>query len=303
MLVRRRHEGQPETRREATALLDGKALPVHRNGNDRRPAGNETIACADRPRILEPYGIAAIEQHAADQVERLLRSVHDEYLFGIAGHAAAGAQMVRNRIPQRGQPGRLGIAHDLIARLAPVPGRQPRPDRHRKSLVVRQAGDERPRLAGMVETLKEFRRRLGDEVRELGRHSAAVVRGGRNRPQRRAHDIGNERARTGSCRDQPLRYQALEHGYGGSARYLQFRCQGPARRQAFSRRQVAGKDEMFHRAVNLRGDRFGRVPVDGNRQQQLAGRTFHHPMPPWARGASARANFENGPYKARRSAR
>ena len=97
MLVRRRDEGQPEVRREAQPGLDRDALRVDRHWHHARAAGDETVARADRAGVFEPDRIAGIDQHAADQVEGLLRAVDDEDLLGVAGDAPVGAQMLGDR--------------------------------------------------------------------------------------------------------------------------------------------------------------------------------------------------------------
>ena len=96
-----RDEGQPEIRREPQTGFDRDAFGIDRARHHGRAAGDEAVARADRAGIFEPDRIAAVDQHAADQVEGLLRAVDDEYLLDIAGDAAVCPQMLGDRLAQR----------------------------------------------------------------------------------------------------------------------------------------------------------------------------------------------------------
>jgi hypothetical protein len=60
-------------------------------------------------RIFDGDAIAAFEQHAHDEIERLLRAIHDDHLRRLAGHRAGTAQMGADRFTQRGAAGRGAV--------------------------------------------------------------------------------------------------------------------------------------------------------------------------------------------------
>ena len=179
LLVRRRDERQAKLRRAAQALGDLHSLRVHRHRDEARAGGEQAVARADGAGILEPDRVAGIEQHGADVQEGLLRAADDEDLVRVAGDAAIGAKMRGDGLAQPCFAHRGAVAHHRLARLAPMTGGKARPLRHREGVERRQAGDE------------------GAGRRAAG---AAVPRGWKGLPQRRARAgaSGRKRARAGS---------------------------------------------------------------------------------------------------------
>ena len=84
---------------------------VDRHRHQLGAGGDQAVARADRPRVLEPHAVAGIEQHRADQRERLLRAADDEDLLGVAADAAIGAQVRGDRLAQRRVAERFAVAH------------------------------------------------------------------------------------------------------------------------------------------------------------------------------------------------
>src|SRR3546814_865587 len=112
LLVRRRNECQAEVGGAAQALLDDDSLAVYRNRHQTHPVGVQAVARADGSRVFEPYLVARVEQHAANQIECLLGAADDKNLFGLALEAAIPPEMVGYGLAQREIALGVAIAHD-----------------------------------------------------------------------------------------------------------------------------------------------------------------------------------------------
>src|SRR5947209_13921610 len=95
------------------------------------------------PGILHPYAVAALEQHAADELDGLHRAVADHDLRAVARQPARRGEVARHRVAQSLVAERGGIAEgaDTVEPRPPRCDAAPRVER--KGAEVCHAGDER----------------------------------------------------------------------------------------------------------------------------------------------------------------
>lgn len=269
-------EGQAEAGRQAQAFVDAQALLVQRHRHQFGAGGGQAVARADGAGVLEPHAVAGVEQHGRHQLEGLLRAADDEHLLRVAGDAAVGAQVQRNGLAQRRVAEGLTVAHHVVARAAPVAGRQPRPQRQRKGVEGRQRGGEgacggrQPRAVGQSRQHLRHRGRKPHRAADVGTR----LPGGRR--HRRAHVLADEGPGADARLDQSFGSKAVVGLDHGGARHLQFTRQRAAGRQPLARGHGAGDDELAQRDVQLAADRTRRIGVDRYRQQQRAACSFDH---------------------------
>jgi hypothetical protein len=99
----------------------------------RAPAPSSAL----RPRVarlLHPDAIPGIEQHAADQLEALLGTSHDQDLVGAEAGAPRGLHVVSDRLAQGAQPRRLAVVELGRRDRAQPPAREPPPERRREQV-------------------------------------------------------------------------------------------------------------------------------------------------------------------------
>ena len=83
---------------------------------DARAVRIEHVACQQIPRILHRDDGAGLDQHARDQVERLLRAGRDEHIVGAAIDAAAESDVAADRLAQLRQAFGVGVEPALVDR-------------------------------------------------------------------------------------------------------------------------------------------------------------------------------------------
>jgi hypothetical protein len=100
-LPRGRDEYQPRVRRASQTLSNVESLGIDGHRDDPGAGSQESAACADVPRVLEPHLVPGVEEDAAHEIECLLRSGGDEDLIRRAADASRARQVLRNRAAKR----------------------------------------------------------------------------------------------------------------------------------------------------------------------------------------------------------
>jgi len=222
LLMRGCREHEAEIARPPHAFLDLRPTGVDRHRHELGSAGEQAVACSDGTWILEPYLVAGIEEHAPDQVEGLLRAADDEDLPALAGDAAIGAQMRRDRLAQAGMAEGSAIAHHILTPAAPMLRGKPRPLRHRKGVECWKRGVEGARRVRQARPVTEAADR---DVHRL-RPALLLMRDELRRRRWRPRALGAQRvAREGAGAD-PRRDEAsggkplesVDHGRSRRAR-------------------------------------------------------------------------------------
>ncbi len=242
----------------------------------RAPQAIRTVARADSAGIFEPDGSPGLNSTRPIRSKACCAPLTMK--IWSASQATPRLERKCPAIAARSarMPVRVGIAHDAVARLAPMLGGQPRPDRQRKRIVVRQAGDEGARFLRMGQPLEKARRRVRDEIGELCRPCQQHVSTDSLPWLRGRRLLRNKRAGSGARDDQSFRRQTLEDSEHRRAGNVQLPGQGAAGRQPLAGRQVARHDQLPNGVVHLRGDGLAERTVDRNGEQEFARRSFHH---------------------------
>ena len=124
-LMRRRDINQPRAIRD---VFDLYPLGIHGNTDHLGAMGAEQQACRRIARIFHRHQAAGADQHASDQVQRLLRAVAHHDVFVLTVDPARKRDVPGNRIAQRRQAfghavetfGRGHLAHGVGDAAAPV---------------------------------------------------------------------------------------------------------------------------------------------------------------------------------------
>ena len=123
-LVRRRdvHQLRPRGQRG-----DVEAFAVHRHADDLGAVRREEQLRQPVAGLLDGDPVARLEQHAAQQVERLLRALGDEHVVGAGAHRAGDADVPGDRRAQARVPARVGVVREpggvpQLPREQPPPG-------------------------------------------------------------------------------------------------------------------------------------------------------------------------------------
>src|SRR5262249_51855410 len=100
ILMRGSDIGETRAVGSANAGLDTEALLVHRHGNGMGVGEIERGARAEIAWVLDPGGVASIEEKGGDREDGLLRAVEDDDLLGRARESAKGAKVTRQGLAQ-----------------------------------------------------------------------------------------------------------------------------------------------------------------------------------------------------------
>src|SRR5215467_8227269 len=159
-LMARRHVGEPRAR--TGGRQPGGIEPTRVDGHPDEPASRrlERYGDAGIVRLLHHGAVAGIEEDARDQVEGLLRAVHDHDALGVAPYAAGAPEILAERLAERTVAGRRAVAERLACGSACPCGEEPPPDLARE-LVHRWAA-----VAEVV--ARGFQRRGGSQRRHEG---------------------------------------------------------------------------------------------------------------------------------------
>ena len=240
--MRRRHVGEPRALGPAPGARHVEAVVVDGGGLDASTGGEERAPRAEVVRLLEQHRVPGIDEHARDQVERLLRARGDEHLPGPAVDAARAADVLDDRVAQG--PFALGRAVVEVAprRAARAAGEESRPRRRREVLVGGKT---------VTEVEARARRERGAEPGEArdapavgGESDGARVRGSARRALRER--LGELRSDVGSRALARARVALAEElvvgGEHGIARHGELRGERARRRQALAGAQGSGED-------------------------------------------------------------
>ena len=75
-------------------MVDVDSFCVDGNRNEMSTRGAKRATGSEIAGILHPDGVAAIERHARDEIEGLMRSRHDDHLVGGTAHATQGRDVI-----------------------------------------------------------------------------------------------------------------------------------------------------------------------------------------------------------------
>jgi hypothetical protein len=155
LLVGGRDEGEADVRGAAHPFVHHQPLRVDRHRHEAGAGGGgEAVARADGAGVLEPDGVARVEQQVADELEAVLGAVDDEHLRLIAGDRPVGTKVRGDRPAERPVAAGVAVAHDDVAARPPVLGDVARPQGHREGVEGGHGGGEgaRGRAAGARRT-------------------------------------------------------------------------------------------------------------------------------------------------------
>ena len=99
--VFRPHAAALEVVERGCERVDAHALGVERDADGRNAKPRQTCQCALIRRLLDDDGIAAIEENAVDEIDRLQRAGGDEDFVGIARDAGGALELLREEVAQR----------------------------------------------------------------------------------------------------------------------------------------------------------------------------------------------------------
>ena len=102
-LVRRRDIGEPGVRVARHSAIDVHPGTVDRHGNDARVSRRECVPGSRVAWLLEPHLVSRIDQQASDQIDRLLRTRHDDDLLRTAVDASSESKVRRDGRAKRGE--------------------------------------------------------------------------------------------------------------------------------------------------------------------------------------------------------
>ena len=261
-LVRRRHEGGAGFRRDAEARRDVEPLAIDRHRRHAAALRAQDVMDEPVPRLLDPRGVAGVQEHARGEIERLLRPAEDDHLPRLAPHAARGAQVRGDGLAQRKQPLRLAVLQRPHARVAGRARDEARPGGHRK----------RPQLglAHLKRAEPVLHRLVRRQRRGVGRDAplAAHLRRLAGRRERVRH----EGARAAARLEVPLGEELLVRVEHRNARHAQLERQLARGRNRLARAQLAGEDARAQRAVDLPVQRGAAGAIDGQQSGHIESR-------------------------------
>src|SRR5260370_5669443 len=116
-LVRWRYEGYPSILRQ---LGWSQAVAINWHRQQAAPRGSKYLPRSLIARILDGDTIAAIYPHPRNQIQRLLRPVHNDHLRRITNHGARPLQVGRDSVAQGNVPrcrAIVKLAHRSFARM------------------------------------------------------------------------------------------------------------------------------------------------------------------------------------------
>jgi phosphoglycerate dehydrogenase-like enzyme len=270
---------------------------IDRDRDDPRLGRAQDVECGAIARILDPGGVAGVDQDARGKRQPLLGSRDQHDLFGSAAHAARRHQVFGDRGAQPGLTLRIAIA--------PL---DPRPAGHGARREALPCRDETPVDLGMAELerpLRSSRRRhTGAQQRGLARQGARC-RAGVDRLGRRRERLGTRRHVVAGARlggDVAFCRQLLEHQYDRAACQPQLGRERSARRQPRAVGEATFRDRLAQRRGELTRQRNARIAVEPRRPQRrspLAQRWMRGRPPGWACGLH-RPSLAQNPYTAGR---
>src|SRR4030095_15001019 len=138
----RRHVREARGRTSSLRSGDVEALLVDGGGHQLCTGGGERRARAEIAGLLDPHGVAGIEEHPRRQIEGGLRTADDDDLLVLAEDAAGGAEGGGDGLTKRREPGRERVAHGVRAGVAGASREEACPERERKLGESRNAGLE-----------------------------------------------------------------------------------------------------------------------------------------------------------------
>ena len=170
-----RHNSQPSPGALPPRLSDDQPLLIHRRRRQYRPGSRNGTLQADIAGVLDTDLVTRFKQGAGHQIHRLLRAGGNQDPVRRRGDASGGAQIFRDRNPQRQISLRILIPQKLRRLGPPKLARQSRPSLERKGIDGRVTGIEKQRPGSRIMerqrahrsgASRRFRqRRLRDELR------------------------------------------------------------------------------------------------------------------------------------------
>jgi hypothetical protein len=262
-LVAGRHVGQPRAlrgRREPGRIEPAR---VHRHAQEAGAHRLEGNGRARVVRLLHHRAVARIEQDARDQVQCLLRPVHDHDSLGVAHDAPRPTEILAERRAQGAVAGGRAVAERVGGRAARVSGEEPAPD------LARELVHRGPPVAEVVaKPWPRARRARGREVEPLGEaprvggHRRGTLRRGttgRRGPARRRHARHGGRAAV-AAHQVALGGELLVRQHHGVARHAEVPRQRARGRDPGGRAEAAGTDLGLERQVDPAIERFAHLP-------------------------------------------
>ena len=205
-LVAGRHVGQPRALRGGREPGRIEPARVHRHAQEAGADRLEGNGGAGIVRLLHHRAVAGIEQHARDQVQRLLRPVHHDDAIRVAHHAARPAEVLAERRAQRAVAGGRAVPERVGGGAPRVSGR---------GAAARSRAGTRPPRAGRSGSRSGARGAGRAEARARGR-AARSGDARRRTPARDAPPRGGRAPRQPAAAPRPPRRSRTGGGSPGS---------------------------------------------------------------------------------------
>ena len=275
VLVGRRDVDEPGPVRRARATLrrrDPRRRPAP--APSRTPGRDQGAARARVAGVLDPGGVAGIEEHPRRQIDGLLSAGHDDDLRRLAAHGARLAEVGGDRLAKRRVARGITVVEELPWDSPPAPGDEPGPEVEGKGVEARQARPERlgrDRRDGNAAAHAQELRAAAGQPRAPARPLGPLDL--RARPEERLRQrAGDGGPGADAALEVALGQELAERGEHGVARRAEVVRQRARRRQARSRpepiptgsrraeRRRAGGRAARSRPARARASRSSRRP-------------------------------------------